>query len=355
MRSAIPQSKTNTTVIFTNNNNNKIFKNNINITNIPESKITKKKITYSQCDYYLAPLLKNKLLINEVEDNTIQNKPFQEIFTQYTSYYTTDLSDSNTDNHINKKYCCKHCFSKIHDCTVATIITSSNNHEKNSQPIKAFYPRTFQHHVMTNELKNVYSKSWIVKKNYKCPKSSCIYDKYYDFSDLNYICWRYSRKKISNLNQASNNDNTVNIVEYMCRFCQGKNWIKSSNYFHHLLVAHGIKTNTAASTLLNRNHLPSIKCQLLPLPKRIFQHSLRTKFQRIYSNCHYCNMWIRCGFLEYDFSNSYTSNPIKNDNINYYYQNRNRGCIEGLFENYFKHVLHCNLSPYCCEGDNGFY
>ena len=272
---------------------------------------------------------------------------------------------------VNNKYLCKHAY-----------FGEGGN--------KVYMPRSFQHHVLTAHLKNVYenTQGYTLRKNYQCPPSRCCEVKPKNkeeslemvkpvIDDINLVTWRYSRtKKICESEQLKKHHK---VTEYMCRYCKEKTWISNIHYFEHLFTSHGILTSMKPSFqkstsdefrlvkdvhygngrtctnnrditgvtcshveeeksiktfergkdagsyfdiasddntsikiftkckianpyhFLNRNILPHLSVQLLPLPLKMFQEVItkKTHFnKRVFSQCPYCFCWVSSCVLE---------------------------------------------------------
>lgn len=233
--------------------------------------------------------------------------------------------------------------------------------------VKIYHPRSFQHHVVTKQLKESYQDQFCLRKNFKCPKSACKDNDRESTATtpLNWVSYRYLRTDLA-----------TGTRQVMCRFCRGKNWIRIDRYFQHLCFAHGIQTQikpdrlsrwdsgikveirdmgefytTRIQTIVtpfNREHLKLLDVNLIPLPKNFFSTSLRGGIKRLHVQCRTCLHWIRLGYCEYDeivkeeFEDydSFTSNDLENM---CYTQSRARQEIEGLYENYFAHYIDCNF------------
>lgn len=228
-------------------------------------------------------------------------------------------------------------------------------------------PRSFQHHRIQRWLKkHIVDQGYELAKNFQCPPSRCINDlapSWATLDDVNWISYRYTRQ-------------SADGKEVMCRFCHGRNWIRGSNFFKHLFLAHGIMTQIKPGSLSNfeeesftiagcftvkvqtvrsvdfsRNLLPLLQVSLVPIPRKSFSKVLSNGFRRTHVLCPHCSKWIRLGWCEYDeiikqdFEDFDSFRNLNNENYARisYVQKRDRSSIEGLYENYFMHYIECDF------------
>lgn len=231
------------------------------------------------------------------------------------------------------------------------------------------FPRSYQHHRIQKWLKKqILEQGFELKKNFQCPPSRCTDDPLQTAAlrDLNWISYRYMR-----LSSAGK--------QVMCRFCHGRNWVSTSNFFKHLFLAHGIMTQvrpsyasnfhvetfkitdyftvniqTIQSVEFTRNLLPFLEVSLVPIPEKKFSKVLNNGFRRTHVICPHCSRWIRLGWCEYDeiikqdFEDfdSFRNFNIENYSKISYVQKRDRDSIEGLYENYFIHYIECDFTKF---------
>lgn len=236
-------------------------------------------------------------------------------------------------------------------------------------------PRSFQHHKVQKWMKKQYlDQNYELKKNFQCPPSRC--NSNYTFAelpglndDLNWISYRFMRYS-----------SEINISkEIMCRFCHGKNWVKTRGYFKHLVLAHGIMTQVRPEYLnsltvrefeitdyftvkmqtiylneFSRNLLPYLKVSFIPIPNRYYSKIINGGFRRTHVMCPKCSKWIRIGWCEHDeiikeayedFDSFRNFNREDYSKISYI-QKRDRSSIEGIYENYFTHYIECDFTKF---------
>ncbi|CCD22907.1 Ecm8p NDAI_0A07530 [Naumovozyma dairenensis CBS 421] len=236
-----------------------------------------------------------------------------------------------------------------------------------------YLPRTFQHHKIHKLVKQrQFELGYSLRKNIQCPLSACsnvkessaLANNKYE-SALNWVSYKYIRSKEGK-------------KDVMCRFCLGSNWIEGVHFFRHLFLAHGIITEinqegkaklpyklinkeiNQNTTLyieqlnipkFSRTLLPFLSVSFIPMPFKYYSRRLNGGFRRTHVLCPSCSNWVHLGWFEHDeiIKEGYQNfDSIRNFNIDYqnisYIQERDRRLIEGLYENYFIHYIHCGLS-----------
>lgn len=236
-------------------------------------------------------------------------------------------------------------------------------------------PRSFQHHKVQKWMKKQYlDQNYELKKNFQCPPSRCNINCNYTEppgvnDELNWISYRFMR----------HSTDSTNCKEVMCRFCHGRNWVKTANYFKHLVLAHGIMTQVKPEYLdsltvrefeitdyfivkmqtiylneFSRNLLPYLKVSFIPIPNRYYSKIINGGFRRTHVMCPKCSKWIRIGWCEHDeiikevyedFDSFRNFNREDYSKISYI-QKRDRSSIEGIYENYFTHYIECDFTKF---------